>query len=467
MQFRMLIDGRLCDGASTIDILDPSTGHVLAPSWCADAGMAERAIAAAGCAFPSWKSLTPDDRGGALDALADAMEGRSEAFARLLTQEQGKTLAEARGEVGASIAALRYHAGLRLEERVLVDGPDERIVEQRYPLGVVAAIVPWNFPLLLLVLKLAPALAAGNCVIAKPAPTTPFTALMLGELAADLLPPGVFQTLGDDGTLGPFLTAHPGIAHVSFTGSTATGRKVFASAASTLKRFTLELGGNDAALVLDDADIAAVAPLLFEGAMSNAGQVCLGIKRIYAPHGKIDALCDALADLAGSSVPGSGLDPATTLGPVQNAAQHVRLAELLDESRALGRIVAGGSPLEREGWFVPPTIVRDLPDHARLVREEQFGPVIPVLGYDTLDEAVMRANDSEYGLGASIWSADAGRAVALASRIESGLVWVNRVFSLPFEVPIGGAKHSGIGRHQGLAGMEEFTQARIVNAALG
>jgi acyl-CoA reductase-like NAD-dependent aldehyde dehydrogenase len=466
MQFRMLIDGRLCEGASTLDVIDPATGKPLGASWCADDAMVEQAVVAAGRAFRSWRDTSPEHRGAALDALAAAVERHSEKFARLLTREQGKTLAEARGEVGASVAALRYHAGLRLEDRLLVDGADERIVEQRYPLGVVAAIVPWNFPLLLLVLKLAPALAAGNCVIAKPAPKTPFTALLLGETAADLLPPGVFQTLGDDGALGPVLAAHPDIAHVSFTGSTATGRKVMASAASSLKRFTLELGGNDAALVLDDADIGAIAPRLFEGAMSNAGQVCLGIKRIYAPRAKMDSLCEALGELARRSVPGDGLDPATTLGPVQNAAQHLRLAGLLEESRTLGRVVAGGGAMPGDGWFVPPTIVRDLPEQARLVREEQFGPIVPVLAYDSLDEAVARANDSEYGLGASIWSGDAERAIALASRIESGLVWVNRVFSLPFEVPIGGAKHSGIGRHQGLAGMEEFTQARIVNAAL-
>lgn len=466
MSFRLLIDGRLCDGVSTFDVLDPATGTVLASSWCADDALADRAIAAAHRAFSSWRGTSPGQRGAALDALATALEREAEAFARLLTQEQGKPLAEARGEVGASVAALRYHAGLRLEDRVLVETSEERIVEQRYPLGVVAAIVPWNFPLLLLVLKLAPALAAGNCVIAKPAPTTPLTALKLGELAADLLPPGVFQTLGDAGSLGAFLAAHPGIAHVSFTGSTATGRKVMASASATLKRFTLELGGNDAAIVLDDADIAAVAPRLFEGAMSNAGQVCIGIKRIYAPRSRIDALCDALADLAKQAVLGNGLDEATTLGPVQNAAQHARLGDLLEESRRLGRVLTGGTPLPGPGWFVSPTVIRDLPEQARLVREEQFGPVIPVLAYDSVEEAVARANDSEYGLGASVWSGDVERALSVASGIESGLVWVNRVFSLPFDVPIGGAKQSGIGRHQGLAGMEEFTQARIVNASL-
>ncbi|WP_454798199.1 aldehyde dehydrogenase family protein [Novosphingobium lindaniclasticum] len=466
MQYRLLLDGRLKQGAAAMDVLNPATGEAIAASGCADAAQTEEAVAAALRAFPGWRARSQDERAACLEAMAQALAARSEEFARLLTQEQGKTLAEARGEVEGSIAALHYHAGLRLEPVVLKENPSERVVEQRYPLGVVVAIVPWNYPLLLLMLKLAPALLAGNCVIAKPAPTTPLTTLRFGELVADLLPPGTFQTLGDRGDLGPVLTAHPDVAHVSFTGSTATGGKVLASAAGTLKRFTLELGGNDAAIVLDDADIASVAPQLFAGATANAGQICLGIKRIYVHRDKADALCEALVELARAAVIGNGLSEDTTLGPVQNAAQHARLGGLLEESRMLGQILCGGMLPDGPGWFVPPTVVRGLPDDARLVREEQFGPLIPVMAYDSLDEAVARANASEYGLGASVWSGDVTRGMAVAERIDSGLVWVNRVFDLPFEVPLGGARQSGMGRHQGLAGVEEFTQARIVNAAL-
>lgn len=466
MQFHLLIDGRMVDGARHLDIVNPADATLLTDSPCADHAQVDAAVVAARRAFPDWRDRPVDDRAACLHALATAMEQQADAFARLLTREQGKPLAEAHGELEGAIAAIRYYADLRTQPHLFRDSATEQVVEQRYPLGVVAAIVPWNYPLLLLALKLAPALMAGNCVIAKPAPTTPLTTLMLGALIAPLFPPGVVQTLGDDGTVGPMLTAHPGIAHISFTGSTATGRAVMASAAGTVKRITLELGGNDAAMLLDDADIDAIAPDLFAGAMSNAGQICLGIKRIYAPRAKVERLCDALSALAGQLVTGDGLDPATTMGPVQNAAQHARLTALLADSRTRGRIVRGGAPIDRPGYFIAPTIVRDLPDDAPLVTQEQFGPILPILAYDDEEDAVARVNDSIYGLAASVWSADQARGLAMAGRIDSGLVWVNRIFDLPFDVPIGGARQSGIGRHQGQAGLEEYMQVRIVNAAL-
>lgn len=464
---QLLIDGELVDGARAIDLVNPADGQVFAAAPCADAAQVERAVAAGQRAFAGWRALDFAERGVRIAALADALEGRAEDFAARLTQEQGKPLAEARGEIEGAVAALRYHAGLRLEPVVLKDSATERVVEQRHPLGVVAAIVPWNYPLLLLALKLAPALIAGNVVIAKPAPTTPLTTLMLGALAADIFPAGVVQMLGDAGDVGPMLTAHPGIAHVSFTGSTATGRRVMAAAADTVKRFTLELGGNDPAILLDDADVATVAPILFDGAMGNAGQVCLGVKRIYAPRALMPALGAALVACAERAVVGDGRAAGTTIGPVQNAAQYARLVDLLAEARAQGRVLHGGAPIEGRGYYIAPTIVTDLPDAARLVQEEQFGPIIPLLAYDDEAELVRRVNDGPYGLGASVWTADAARGQAMAARIDSGLVWVNRLFDLPFDVPIGGAKQSGIGRHQGLAGVEEFTQIRIVNAALG
>jgi acyl-CoA reductase-like NAD-dependent aldehyde dehydrogenase len=401
-----------------------------------------------------------------LVAIADGMAARLDAFATLLTQEQGKPLAESRFEMEGVIAAFRHFATLELPPRVLRDTAGDRIVEYRHPLGVVAAIMPWNYPLLMLALKMAPALLAGNTLIAKPAPTTPLATLRLGEMVAELVPPGVFQTLADGGDLGPLLAAHPGIDHLSLTGSTATGRKVMAAAAGNLKRLVLELGGNDAALLLDDADVATVAPQIFGSAMANAGQVCFAIKRVYAPRALVDPLCDALAGLAGTLVMGDGMAEGTTLGPVQNRAQFDRLRALLDETRAEGRIVAGGEAPAGEGYFIAPTIVRDLADDVRLVREEQFGPILPVLAYDDLDEAIERINASEQGLGGSVWTCDVERGIAVAARIESGTVWVNKAIDLPFDIPVGGVKQSGIGRQQGIEGLEEFTQTRIVNAAI-
>ena len=466
MDYGLLIDGERVAGDTTLDVVNPATGQLLAAAPRASAAQAERAIAAARRAFPAWSRLGFADRRVYLETLAAALGARADEFARLLTQEQGKPLDQARYEVMAAVAALGYYATQTLSPRILRETADERIIEQRYPLGVVAAITPWNFPLLLLLLKMAPALITGNVVIAKPAPTTPLTTLLLGEVAASILPPGVFQTLVDRNDLGALLSGHPDIAHVSFTGSTPTGKKVLGAAADTLKRFTLELGGNDAAIILDDADVAKVAPSIFNGATMNAGQICLAVKRVYAPRSMVDALCEALGKLAKAAAVGDGLQQGTTIGPIQNKAQFEKLLALIEETRSEGTIVAGGEPIPGDGYFIAPTIVRDLPDDARLVREEQFGPVLPVLAYDDLDDAIARANDSDYGLGGTVWTSNVERGIAVASRIESGTVWVNKHLDLPFDVPFGGAKQSGIGRQQGIEGMEDFTQARIVNAAL-
>ena len=466
MTYRLLVDGELVAGAASLDVINPATARVLATAPRADMAQAEQAVAAAKRAFQVWSKFSFPQRRAYLDQFADGIEERFDEFSRVLTQEQGKPLEEAKFEVGGTVAALRYFASLELEFRVLRETRKERIIEQRYPQGVVVAINPWNFPLILLMQKLGPALITGNAVIAKPAPTTPLTTLMLGEVASTALPAGVFQTIVDQNDLGPFLTSHPDVAHVSFTGSTPTGKKVLHSLADTLKRFTLELGGNDAAIILDDADLDTVAPKVYRSATVNAGQVCFATKRVYAPRAMVDALCGALARLAGESKVGDGLEDDTTIGPVQNRTQYEKVLAFIEDARTNGTIVAGGEPIAGDGYFIAPTIVRDLPDSARLVREEQFGPVLPVLAYDDIDEVITRANDSDYGLGGTVWTSNTQRGIEIASRIETGTVWVNQHLALPFDVPFGGAKQSGIGRQQGVEGLEDFTQIRIINAAL-
>jgi acyl-CoA reductase-like NAD-dependent aldehyde dehydrogenase len=352
-----------------------------------------------------------------------------------------------------------------LSDKVLKEAENVRIVQQRAPLGVVAAITPWNLPIILLMSKFAPALLAGNTMVIKPAPTTPLTTLRFGAICAQVLPPGVVNVIADLNDLGGVLTGHPDVAKVAFTGSTATGRKVMASAAATIKRVTLELGGNDAAIVLDDVAVKEVAPKIFAGAMGNSGQVCLAIKRVYAPDSIYDELCAELARLAEAAVVGDGLDEKTEFGPLQNKAQYERVQGFVEDARAHGKIIAGGGSRSGPGYFVRPTIVRDIPDDARLVREEQFGPVLPVLRYTDLDDAIARANDSEYGLGATVWGKDLERAYEVASRIDSGTVWVNKHLELRPDVPFSGAKQSGHGTELGREGLEEFTQARIINMA--
>jgi acyl-CoA reductase-like NAD-dependent aldehyde dehydrogenase len=464
-EYPLLINGRLVAGAMTLDVINPATGRSLARCARADKAQLDAAVAAAKLAFPAWSAPPIQARRQALLRIAAALEARGAEFARLLTQEQGKPLAAAAHEVGGSVAMIRAFAAMDLPVKILRDNASERIVQQRAPLGVVAAITPWNFPLMLLMIKLAPALLAGNTVVAKPAPTTPLTTLLFGELCALLLPPGVLNVIVDQNDLGGILTQHPDVVKVAFTGSTATGRKVMASVAGTIKRLTLELGGNDAAIVLDDVDVKAVAAKVFQGAMINSGQVCLAIKRVYVPDSMYEAMCAELARLANATVLGDGLDAATQMGPVQNKTQFEKVKEFLVDARTHGKVIAGGMALDRDGYFIAPTIVRDIADDARLVREEQFGPVLPVLRYSSLDDAIARANATEYGLGGTVWGADSKRAYEVAQRMTSGTVWVNKHLELPPDIPFGGAKQSGFGTEMGQEGLEEFTQSRIINMA--
>lgn len=460
---KLLINGVLEEGAHVLDVVDPATGEIFAQAPRASKEQLDKAVAAAKAAFPVWSSLPHSERAKRMLALADALELRADEFAELLTREQGKPLAQSRGEVGGSIAAFRYFATQSLHSHKLVDDDETLVVELRAPLGVVAAITPWNFPLVLLAIKVATALTTGNTVVAKPAPTTPLTTALLGEVACTILPPGVLNIVVDANDLGSALASHTDVAKVSFTGSTATGRKVMASGADTLKRLTLELGGNDVAIVLDDVDVDDVAPKIFAAATLNAGQVCMAAKRIYAPRAIYRKLCEALAKLARDAVVGNGLEPETSIGPIQNRVQYEKLLDLIEDAGRSGTIMAGGQRLNRKGFFIAPTVVADLVDTDRLVTEEQFGPVIPVLAYDTIDEVITRANVSEFGLGGTVWGKDIDRAIAVASQIETGTVWVNKHLDLRFDVPFGGIKQSGLGREQGEDGLREFTQARIIN----
>lgn len=463
--FKLLIGGQLVDGATTMEVINPATGQVLVQCPRASAAQAHQAIAAAKAAFPAWSSKSWSERRALVLTLADAIDAAADELSPLLTQEQGKPRFGADFEVHESARILRTFAGMELTDKVLHEDAQGRAIETRAPLGVVAAITPWNFPIILLMNKLGPGLMTGNTFVLKPAPTTPLTTLRLGEICARLLPPGVVNTITDQNDLGPLLTQHSDVAKVAFTGSTATGRKVMASGAETLKRLTLELGGNDAAIVLEDADPIATAQKIFNGAMFNSGQICAAIKRVYVADSLYDAVCGELARLARESVVGDGMDPATTVGPIQNKMQFEKVKGYLEDAKARGKIIAGGAPLDRPGYFIPPTIVRDIPDDARLVREEQFGPVLPVMRFRDLEDALARANDSEYGLCGSVWSGNTARACDVARRLNSGTVWVNKTLEINPSYPFRGAKQSGIGAELGHAGLEEYTQAKVINIA--
>ena len=367
--YSLLINGKLVDGASTFDVINPATEQVVAACPRADSAPVNQA--GRGCQGGLSRLGREADRG------APAAAGEARGFACLAQRrdrprpdyEQGRCSVIQSRRAGGSIAMIRAFAAMDLPVKVLKETDSAKIVMQRTPLGVVAAITPWNFPLILLMMKVAPALLAGNTIVVKPAPTTPLSTLRFGELCAEIFPAGVVNVITDQNDLGGALTAHPDIAKVAFTGSTATGRKVMASVAGTLKRLTLELGGNDAAIVLDDVDPKAIAPKIFGGAMVNTGQVCLAIKRVYAHDSIYDALCTELAKLADAAVVGDGLQEGTQYGPLQNKVQYDKVQGCIEDARVRGKIIAGGTPHKGKGYFIRPTIVRDIPDDARLVRE--------------------------------------------------------------------------------------------------
>jgi acyl-CoA reductase-like NAD-dependent aldehyde dehydrogenase len=463
--YKLLINGRLEDGQATMDVLNPATEEVLARCPRASKAQLDEAVAAANAAFPAWSKTPIAERKKALSAIADALQANANELARLLTQEQGKPIADATMEIYGAAAFFRYFTALDLPVKVLSDGAAGRVELHRKPLGVVGAIVPWNFPMILLAFKLAPGLLAGNTFVVKPAPTTPLTTLRFGALIKDLLPPGVVNFIADANDLGTALTSHPDVRKISFTGSTATGRKVMASAADTLKRITLELGGNDAGIVLGDVNPKETAPKLFQGAFQNNGQVCIAMKRLYVHESIYDAMCEELAALADQAVIGDGLQQGVQIGPLQNKMQYEKVKEILEDTRKHGRIIAGGEVPDQPGYFIRPTIVRDISDGARLVDEEQFGPLLPVIKYSDPEDALARANASAYGLGGSIWSSDLNKAYDLASRMNSGTVWVNKHADIQPNIPFGGAKQSGLGVELGEEGLAEFTQIQVINIA--
>jgi len=463
--FKLLIGGKLVAGDQTMDVINPATEEVLAKCPRASKAQLDQAVAAAKAAFPAWSATPIAERKKALNAIADIIEKNAGELARLLTQEQGKPIGDATGEVYGTAAFFRYFTVLDLPVKVLDDSEGRRVEAHRKPLGVIGAIVPWNFPLILMAFKVPPALLAGNTIVIKPAPTTPLTTLKLGELIRDVVPAGVVNVITDANDLGAALTAHPDVRKISFTGSTATGAKVMAGAAAMLKRITLELGGNDAGIVLDDVNPKEAAPKLFQSAFQNNGQVCIAMKRLYVHESIYDEMCAELAKIADAAIVGDGLKQGTQLGPLQNKMQFEKVKELIDEARKDGKVIAGGTLPEQSGYFIRPTIVRDITDGARLVDEEQFGPVLPVIKYSDPEDAVARANASPYGLGGSIWSSNPDRAYALADKMESGTVWVNKHAELAPNIPFGGAKQSGLGTELGEEGLAEFTQLKIINMA--
>ncbi len=447
------------------DINDPATGALVGRCPNARQVDLDAAVAAARQAFPGWRATATEARAQACNRIADAIESHAAELARLLTREQGKPLGGTGSEfeLGGCVAWTRYAASIDLPVEVLEDNEQQRVEQHRKPLGVVASITPWNWPLMIAIWHIIPAIRTGNTVVIKPSPYTPLSTLRLIEIINAELPPGVINAIAGEDPLGAAISEHPGIDKIVFTGSTATGKKVMAGSAATLKRLTLELGGNDAAIVLPDVDPAAIAEKIFWSAFINSGQTCAALKRLYVHDAVYEPLCAALTEVAEKTPLGNGLEPGVLLGPLQNAMQFEKVKALVADARARGaRILCGGDPLPGDGYFYPPTLVADIGAGARLVDEEQFGTALPIIRYSDIEQAIESANACEQGLGGSIWSADIAAARALAPRLECGTVWINSHAGVQPNVPFGGVKASGFGVEFGIAGMQAYTSIQIV-----
>ncbi|WP_029040533.1 aldehyde dehydrogenase family protein [Cucumibacter marinus] len=471
--YALTINGQPLATEKTFAVKNPATGEIVGNAPAATMADLDKAVAAAKTAFETWSVTSDEERSKACMAVADVLEQNAEELAQILTAEQGKTLngAGSRFEVGGAVAWTRYNASISLGVEVIQDDNEAKVEVYHKPLGVVGSIPPWNWPLMIGIWHMIPAIRAGNTVVIKPSPNTPLATLRAVELMNQVLPAGVLnivtgQDIPGETSLGAAMSAHPDIAKISFTGSTKTGKAVMRSAAETVKRLTLELGGNDAGIVLPDADAKAMAEKMFWGAFINNGQTCAALKRLYVHDSIYDEVCDALVEYAKTVKMGVGTDEDNLLGPLQNRMQYDIVNRMVEEAKAQGgRVLIGGSPSgdpDKDGFFYPITLIADVDNGLSLVDEEQFGPVLPIVRYTDIDEVIDRANDNPNGLGGSIWSRDVQGARELAKRLECGTAWINDHSPIRPDAPFGGVKSSGFGTQFGKEGLAEFTSMQTV-----
>lgn len=464
-QFGMFIDGASVTSSAYFDVTNPANGEVVGQVANATFADLDSAVAAAQRAFVTWSQKSDAELQAACEAVTAKIQEHAEEIAQLLTAEQGKPLngQGSRFELGGAAAWAGYTSGLSLPMKVLQDNNEGRIEMHRKPVGVVGSITPWNWPVMIAVWHMLPAIRTGNTVVIKPSPFTPISTIRLVEIMNEVLPAGVVNVVTSDdreSNIGAAMSSHPGIRKMVFTGSTATGKRVMMSAAETMKRLTLELGGNDAGIVLPDVDPEAIAEGLFWGGFINNGQTCAAMKRLYVHDDVYDAVCDALAAYAKTVPVGNGTDEGAILGPIANQMQFDKVKGLVDAAKVKGRVLAGGEP--GEGLFFPPTLIADLSADDPLVAEEQFGPALPIIRFTDIEDAIAQANATENGLGGSVWSKDIEKAKAIASRMECGSVWINKHGAIQPNAPFGGVKSSGFGVEFGEEGLAEYTDIQVV-----
>jgi len=468
-KFTMTINGQQSQSTDYCDVINPATGQGFAQSQQGNVDELNKAVAAAKLAFKSWSQTSSAERKEKMLALAGVLEANMPELMALVTQETGKPMGGLNNvgsgmEVGGSIAWTQMTAELELAVDVVQDNDSARIEVHRKPLGVIGSITPWNWPLMIAIWHIIPALRAGNTVVIKPSEQTPISTLRFVELANEVLPAGVLNIVTGEGDVGHALTTHKDVSKIIFTGSTETGKRIMSSSSCNLKRLTLELGGNDAGIVLPDVDVKTTANQLFGACFHNNGQTCAALKRLYVHESIYDAVCDEMAKLAKQVKVGNGLEEGVELGPIQNAKQLQIVIDLAEDAKANGgRFLSGGNRIAGDGYFFEPTIVADLTDGSRLVDEEPFGPIVPIIKYSDIDAVIEKANENDAGLGGSIWSTDIAKATELAKRMECGSVWINNHGAIQPNAPFGGIKQSGFGVEFGLYGLEECTSIQTLN----
>lgn len=458
-----IINNQFVATKQTRHSIDPSTGEPLYEVPVATKEDLDAAVRHARKAFETWSKTSFEERAKLLVAFADAIEENREELEKLQTMEQGKPLELAKTEFTMTIAWLKAFATMEIKDEIIEDNEDRTIYQTFPPLGVCGGIVPWNWPVLLGAGKVGPALITGNTFIMKPSPFTPYCDLKLGEIGMSIFPPGVFQVLSGEDNLGPWLTEHPDIDMISFTGSIPTGKRVAASCAKTLKRYVLELGGNDAAIVCDDVDIDKCLPKITTLAFLNSGQICMLAKRIYVHEKIYDQFRDAMVEFTKNNIKtGGGFEENITVGPVQNSMQFELVKDMYSDIEKQGwkTALAGGVRKGTNGYLIEPCIIDNPPEDSRIVTEEPFGPIVPLMKWSDDDDVIAKANALRTGLGASVWSKDLTRAEKMARQLSAGSVWVNSHFDVAPNVPFGGHKESGIGMEWGIEGFKHFTNTR-------
>ncbi len=463
-QYKNLINGEMIDTGEWLDVVNPANEEVIGQVPASGQAQLDNAVAAARAAFKTWKNTSIEERRAAIMAISGAIKENADELYRLLTSEQGKPHDQAKGEIFGAAGMSAAQSTLELEDEINEDTEQRLSRTRRVPVGVVGGIVPWNFPVMMAIQKIVPAMLSGCTIILKPSPFTPLTTLRIAELIADKVPAGVVNIITGEDALGPMITSHPDIDKITFTGSTATGKKIMEGASADLKRITLELGGNDASIVMPDADPKKVAEQLFWSSFSNAGQICVAAKRIYIHEDIYDELSQAIADYSKNVTVGDGAQQGTGVGPIQNKKQYDRVLELIQDAKDNGYKFLTGGDVDPSGtgYFVPLTILDNPPEDARIVAEEQFGPVMPLMKFSTEEEVISRANNSEYGLAGAVWTGDTEKGVEIAEKLETGTVWVNEFLHLSPFAPFGGHKQSGFGAEYGKEGLKEFTYPQVI-----